>query len=242
MLISCLMPIYNRFPRDYFLVEEALQSFLQQDYAEKELILCNDTPGQEVHFNHPQVRVLNTGNRFPSLNAKLRYMIDHAQGEALCRWDDDDISLPWRLTLSQRKLGEQEEWRSENHFYDEYWKIVKITEHPGNTHVHSIFTRRCLERLGGYCNWHDTFGTEDQDFTAALRRAGYPHQGELLPPEEVYYLYRWGVSHVHLSGVGCNPQGWERIGSLPISHGDIQIKPKWYADHIARVKAFIRDR
>ena len=47
-MISCLMPTYNRIPGRQFLIDEALESFLLQDYEDKELIICNDTPGQKL--------------------------------------------------------------------------------------------------------------------------------------------------------------------------------------------------
>jgi len=43
-------------------LEEALQSFLLQDYAgERELVIVNDYPLQTLHFDHPQVRIYTWG-------------------------------------------------------------------------------------------------------------------------------------------------------------------------------------
>ena len=47
-LVSCICPTYNRPPRHQHLLEEAIASFLRQDYPNKELIVLNDCPGQEL--------------------------------------------------------------------------------------------------------------------------------------------------------------------------------------------------
>ena len=119
MTITCLMPTYNRATGAMHLLEEAVESFLRQDCPDKELIICNDTPGQTLRCDAPGVVVLNTGRRFRTLSDKIQYMIDHSTGTYLCRWDDDDIHLPHRLSYSFRRLSEYTErleWRSTN-----YW-------------------------------------------------------------------------------------------------------------------------
>ena len=59
MLVSCMMLTYNRFTHPIHLVDEALASFLLQDYLDKELLICNDTPGQAIVFKHPRVKIFN---------------------------------------------------------------------------------------------------------------------------------------------------------------------------------------
>lgn len=73
MRVSCLCPTYNRAPNLLHLVEEAIESFSRQDYPDKELIVCNDTPGQQLEFSHPQVRVLNVPERFATLSDKIQH-------------------------------------------------------------------------------------------------------------------------------------------------------------------------
>ena len=69
-MITCLMPTYNRCPDNKYLIDESLESFLLQDYEDKELIICNDTPKQELNFSHEGVRVFNLPERFPTLSDK----------------------------------------------------------------------------------------------------------------------------------------------------------------------------
>ena len=88
MLVSCLMPTYKRMPKAKAVVEESLQSFIQQDWPEKELIIVNDCPGQTLVYNHPHVRVVNLPYRAHSLGEKLNIVAStpeqvKAQQEAL---------------------------------------------------------------------------------------------------------------------------------------------------------------
>jgi cellulose synthase/poly-beta-1,6-N-acetylglucosamine synthase-like glycosyltransferase len=66
-LVSCVCPTYNRPPHYHHLLEEAIESFLRQDYPNKELIVLNDCPGQELICDGPGVRVVNVGERFLSI-------------------------------------------------------------------------------------------------------------------------------------------------------------------------------
>src|SRR5690349_243347 len=53
MKVSCICATYNRPPHFQWLLEEAIESFLRQDYAEKELIVLNDCPEQELLCDAP---------------------------------------------------------------------------------------------------------------------------------------------------------------------------------------------
>ena len=74
--------------------------------------------GREYRYGDKVVRVINLGERFPTLSDKLAFMIDHARGDSFCRWDDDDLSLPWRLSLSLDRLGNALEWHAENYWWN----------------------------------------------------------------------------------------------------------------------------
>lgn len=278
MLISCLMPTFNRPATRPWLLNEAVQSFLLQDYPNKELIICNDTPDQELLLarNHANIKVVNLPKRFDTLGNKLDWMIRNvAMGEYLCRWDDDDISLPWRLSLSRLMLQHTanmagvktfhtngtlhaREWRPENHWYFNGDQIVKETQHPGNTHIAAIWHRDILgftqmppepqsqtSQVGNtlppsavpvvYPGAPCPSGLEDQTFTSELRKRGYPYLGTLLPAEEIFYLYRWGVSDVHLSGRGGGErmqQTYQEIGQMKQTIPTYIIQPGWRNDYV----------
>lgn len=231
-LISCLCPTYNRAPNHLHLIGEAVESFLRQDYPNKELIILNDTPHQGLYCFAPGVRVFNADARFPNLSVKLRECIRLSLGNLFCRWDDDDISLPWRLSLSYERLGDKLEWRPENHWFDNSGKIEKETKHPGNTHIMAIWRRELLEKMHFYPA--NVSCASDQDFNRQLQIAGINTAGELLKPEEIFYLYRWAVSPTHLSGT-AGEGGWDQAARRPVAHGMFEIIPSWGSDHAARV-------
>lgn len=239
MKISCLMPTYNRCPDYQVLVEEALECFLSQTYDDKELIICNDTPGQKLIFDHPQVKVLNLHARFPTLSDKLQWMIDNSSGDVLCRWDDDDISLPHRLEYSITKLGHDLEWRAENYWYCPL-EDTKYVEHPGNTHTMSVWRREVLNHFGGSYP-EKASGWEDQQFNIQLSRAGINNAGDIIPIEDIFYLYRWGVSDRHLSSQGAGTKEglqshYDKIGERDVHQEEFLLEPHWEEDYIHRAE------
>jgi glycosyltransferase involved in cell wall biosynthesis len=241
MRVSCLMPTFNRYPTLGRLVEEAVESFLRQSYPDKELIILNDCPVQQLIFDHPQVRIINAAERYPTLSDKITAMIEASSGDAFCRWDDDDISLPWRLSLSVEKLKGRLEWQPTTYWFDP--GKLHLNKGHANGHITSIWTRECLELIGGYPP--KMSGWEDQEFDKRLKKLGL-YKPEDIPAEEVFYLYRWGTGSQHLSGIGGGPQSlqgfWDKLGSLPQKEGTYTIRPHWAQDHLARAVAALPPR
>lgn len=247
MKVSALMPTYDRGDR-MEVVEEAIESFLRQDYDERELIVCNDCPSQKLIFDHELVKIFNVNERFKTLSDKIEFMLSAADGEAFCRWDDDDICAPHRLSMSVEKLGNGMEWKPAN-----YWcslnsraEDLKLQEllFSGNCHIMALWTREALDAIGGYPS--ALSGIEDQAFNKALERAGISRvlEAEILPLDQIFYLYRWGTGTVHLSGKSSGDQSnphqahWDEIGSrIPSRSGDIELVPHWSRDYVAEMAA-----
>lgn len=241
ILISCLMPTYNRFPDLNWIVNEAVESFLRQDFVKAELIICNDTPGQTLAFDHPRVRVFNLKERFSNLCEKIQFMIDRSRGEMLTRWDDDDISLPHRLSYSFDKLGDSLEWRPENYWYNDEvpFGLLKRACHVGNTHVMSLWCYGVLGLMGGSYPKGLSMG-EDQAFNQAVARAGIRRLGEVIPDDEMFYIYRWDKRFRNLSSktTGLHDGShYEAIGQETIKTGAYVIRPKWSCDYTRKARA-----
>ena len=241
MKIACLMPTYNRCPKNQHLIEEALHSFLLQDYDNRELIICNDTPNQKLIYeddiDQDKVIIQNLDTRFDTLSDKIKFMIESSDADLFCRWDDDDISLPHRLSYSLYNLGNKLEWRAENYYYCPGDKTLH-TSGVGNTHCMSLWRREVLEVIGGYPE--KASGWEDQQFNIQLANSGVNTSGDLVPIDQIFYLYRWGVSDRHLSGAGGGNEGlqnhWDRIGEQDISQGEFYLQPHWAEDYVLRAK------
>jgi glycosyltransferase involved in cell wall biosynthesis len=93
-LVSCIMPTRDR--RRF--VAQAIDYFLRQDYANRELVIVDDgadAVADLVPAGEP-VRYLRL--RQPaSIGAKRNLACEHAHGEILAHWDDDDWQGPHRL-------------------------------------------------------------------------------------------------------------------------------------------------
>src|SRR5271166_3092072 len=104
--VSLVTATYNRYPNYGQLLAEAVESFVRQDYPidSREMIIVNDCPGQHLTCYAKGVRVLNLNKRFDSLGEKLNYGIEQARGQLLMIQDDDDVSLPGRISQAVSKL------------------------------------------------------------------------------------------------------------------------------------------
>jgi len=235
-VISCLMPTYNKFPQSQALVEEGVESFLRQTYLDAELIICNDTPGQILVFEHPRVRIFNVAERYPTLGDKLNAMTTMASGDLLCRWDDDDISLEWGLAWRHKVLVER---NADYVCPKRFWATNgQRTSFGYGSFAQCLYKREVHTKLGGYIS--SSFA-EDNDFEIRAGRNGFKVLGPKITMEETFYFYRWGTGSEHLSGYGRSGGGWENIGKRPIQPGRYVLKPHWREDYALRAKRAIAD-
>jgi hypothetical protein len=231
--VSCLCPTYNRAPDNLHLVEEAIESFLRQDYPNKELIVLNDTPGQSLRFDHPDVRIVNSPVRCSSLGDKRNRMASLATGELLCVWDDDDISLPWRLSKSVQMLGDAEYYNPRAYWFLDCGRLSH-DHRTGTCYFASIYRKCTYEELGGT---PDLSMGEDQAMHEKLITRKMAERPP-LPVEEWYYIYRWGVSPVHLSSMSGDTF-YGALGKLPIVSGEFTLEPHWEEEYTDMTRAYL---
>ncbi len=230
MKVSCICPTYNRPPGSQWLVEEAIESFLRQDYQDKELIVLNDCPGQELICDAPDVFVINLPRRFRSYGEKLNAGIALAQGSIIALWNDDDIMLPWRLSKSLERLADAGYYNPHAYWFLDSQGLHK--DHAmGVGHICSIFTRSAFDVVDGYPH---TTGEEDQILDRRLKTHPGVKQASLsgLRIDEWFYIYRWGVSPVHLSGRQPFEEWYKRIGEMPVEQGQYVLRPHWKEDYV----------
>jgi glycosyltransferase involved in cell wall biosynthesis len=237
-LVSCICLTYNRPPHFLHLVEEAIESFLRQTYPRRELIVFNDCAEQELVCNAPGVKIVNSPERIPALGDKHNAAIQQSSGDLIAPWDDDDISLPWRLTLSVERLGSADYFNPRA-----YWFLDASGyhfDHPvGYAHTASIFTRAAFEAVGGYPSVkHGQDGLLD----GVLRQRQHvvdPERGAArLSRGEWFYVYRWGVSPVHLSS-NVDPDFYTEIGARPVEPGQFLLRPHWRRDYEGETRALV---
>ena len=226
--ISCICLTYAR-PQ---LLEEAIYSFLQQDYpGPKELIVLNDYAPQTLVYEHPDVRVINLVHRFRTVGEKMNAATALAKHDLLCVWDDDDIYLPHRLSYSAARVTDQ--------FYKPaqawWWNSGQISGPSyGKFHVACCYPRDLFNLVGGYQAMGNGY---DQVFEEDLHRAaGDKMEIEDVPIEELYFIYRWGgTGSFHMSGMADWGEGqteatvWvqEQVAQGEIPAGRIHLHPHW---------------
>jgi hypothetical protein len=237
-LVSCICPTYNRPPHYQHLLEEAIASFLRQDYPNKELIVLNDCPGQELICDEPGVRVVNVAERYPSIGDKLNAAVGLARGELIAPWDDDDISLPWRLSLSVERLGDGDYFNPRC-----YWFLdnegLHVDHSVGYAHNASLFRRAALEGVGAYPS--ESLGYDaalDAAFSGLAHRVDPLRGDKELRRSEWFYIYRWGVSPVHVSGSAAE-DFYGEIGKRPVVEGRFHLSPHWRRDYVAETRRLL---
>jgi glycosyltransferase involved in cell wall biosynthesis len=92
--VTCIMPTADR--RQF--VPAAVQMFLAQHYAAKELLIVDDGTDDIADLvpPHPQIRYFRETRR-RSIGAKRNFACQEARGEIIMHWDDDDWYAPWRV-------------------------------------------------------------------------------------------------------------------------------------------------
>lgn len=235
---------YNRAPDHLWLVGEAVESYLRQDYPAdcRELIVLNDTPGQEIVVEGlPEgVRVVNLPVRFRTLGEKYLAAMGLCRGDVLMWWDDDDISLPWRVRHSVEQLGDRDYYNPGGYWF---WGPDGLVVPPsvGCCFNCSAFTRGAYEKVATL-----EFGMHlDLRLSEAFSRADEVRKKRPIPskPEEWSYVYRWGVSPEHVSGWGMNSEGgslpgrkgYDVRGKSPVVRGLFRVEPRWRNDYVVYV-------
>jgi hypothetical protein len=235
--VSCLCPTFGRCPVRQWLLEEAVESFLRQDYpaGRRELVVLNDAAAQELVCEAPGVRVVNEASRYPTLGDKYNALVRLAAGELLAPWEDDDISLPHRLSLSVERLGAADYFNPLAYWFLQGSLLVH-EQRTGYAHSASLFRRRAWERAGGY----PSDCRQDAGMDARLRQQGRTVDGVLSAGQSVY-VYRWGVSDHHVSAYGEPEQAYAEYGRRPYSAGRFVLRPHWRQEY-ARLTALAASR
>lgn len=218
-LVSCQCITYNR-PE---LLEEAIESFHRQDYeCDKELVILNDG-AQTLVYDHPEVKIINSPIRFNSIGEKRNACVALCKGDVIFPWDDDDISLPWRISYSLEKKGSGRYWKNKRAWC---WQNGKIKPEPVHNVYHAMgcWDKSLFIDVGGY-----PFIQSGQDGAIEKRFSTTGERKvELIPNEKVFYIYKFGgTGHPHLSSMGYG-KGFDEEGKKET----VYLKPQWKDEYI----------
>lgn len=228
------------------LLEEALNSFLLQDFEDREMIIVNDCPFQTLIFDHPKVKIFNLEETFPIIGQKENFTIERCQGDIIVTADDDDIALPWHCNNIMKRWDEETDLLTWGNavFYNEP-SITSLTA-VGNSGF--VFSKKAWERVGK-SPLENAGG--DMTFTKSLKQGlwqiAYPTD------KEISWFYRWSLPMCHhQSGLGTDTpdrenvvirnikyvEGLRKKGLIPT--GEIILQPHWRHDYIQMLKDYIK--
>jgi glycosyltransferase involved in cell wall biosynthesis len=145
--VSALLPTRGRAALQPEVINDAIHSFVSQDWPEKELVILNDNPKQDLFCSLPNVRIFNLKSNLPSLGSKRNALVELARGDICVQWDDDDYSMPWRMTQAVAMLDGWHYWSPMKWIY---WQKGNpaVVDGNGVGHMCSAFRRKSF--LGIY--------------------------------------------------------------------------------------------
>jgi hypothetical protein len=207
-----------------------VESFLRQDYPNRELLILNDCPKQTLYIqNAPDVRIINLPERLLSLGDKFNFLAGMAEGELLMVWNDDDLSLPWRTKQCVTTIGATPYWNPQRTWYMDKEGLHYKHSH-GVCHNAGIYRKDAWQKVEGYPS---VSGPQDAIFDSKLKQLGMPPQMLGANPSYWSYIYRWGVSDVHLTGFANSEEAYKLHGQKPHMPGKFEIVPVWKQDYVA---------
>jgi glycosyltransferase involved in cell wall biosynthesis len=243
--ISCKCITYGRVDT----LEEAIQSFLIQEYpGKKELIIVNDYPLQKLVYDHPEIKIYNMDETFPTIGDKENYAIERCSGELIAVWDDDDVALSNHLSNIAKFWKEDTNiihWET-GVFYNEP-SITKIMG-LGNSGI--VYSKKAWEAIG-----KSPIQNAGGDMTLVNKIHSLGRQYVIdvkMPNEEASWFYMWGGRGYHQSGQGTDTPDKPNIikrhsdyiedlrkkGHIPT--GDVHLNPHWNKDYAQMLKDFLK--
>ncbi|HEX9922198.1 MAG TPA: DUF6065 family protein, partial [Anaerolineae bacterium] len=241
--VSCICPTYGRVE----LLEEAIYSFLQQDYpGQKELIVLNDYNRQTLEFDHPEVRIINLPHRFNSVGEKFKAAVALCSHNLIFVWQDDDIYLPHRLSFSVANFDQTKGFFKANKAW--FWNDGQVSGPERNVfHGGSCWTRDLFVEVHGYPHLSTGYDIAFEQLCEEERSSSI--QVHQVRPEDIYYIYRWaGTDSYHLSALGQNGHADQGVSTYVrdrakwglIKQGRIELNPHWQTDYSLLVQNVLK--
>lgn len=233
--VACICRTYGRLSESFdhtCVINEAVESFLRQDYKNKRLLLINDTPGQRIIFDHPDVKIINSPTRYDSIATKINLGIKQALGcKYVFVWDDDDISLPWRLS---QMVETHEQGTHGCNYVGEgtYWVSMHNRDYMLENNLHTGITASASFRRKTALEFpYPNVVGEDYAFYELLQREKQGVIGVARDPRRASFIYRWGYLVRHVSGYP-KADGYERLGEDTYPPAEIVVEPSWAYDYV----------
>ena len=223
-MISVLTITYKR----HHLLEEAMESFLQQRVVDAEMVIVNDNIEVDYVYDHPSIRIFNLKERFPSIAAKLEWGYKQCQNHYVYRLDDDDLLAPWALeNVKQDILNNPgyEIYRSRGMYF---FVNNEFQKEDSNINNGNVYSKSYLDRI----KFPDKSGDEDADIK-------FMHKANIYQSKLKHsMIYRWGMGTLHISGMGIQPNEVilaKADEMLDDTKGTIVLQPKFLNDYYEQI-------
>lgn len=233
ILISCVCPTHGR----GHLVNEAVESYRRQNFrirhpGETELLILNDCPEQPLlaPAGMADVRVINLEEPYRNLSYKFNAAVLEARGKYVAWWEDDDVSLCFRLDVSIQRI-QQTNSRGYKQGMAWMWNNWRLDAglHSNLFYGSSMFERRHYLACGG------ADPADFADLTAWNRLVAAGGMLDETPlPAEAFFIYRWaGMGHHDSAVKGTNSDRFEAFRTRTLTDprfvpGPWEIVPVWH--------------
>lgn len=188
-MISVVTLTYKR----KHLLEEAIQSFLLQDYSGmSEMVIINDCNEIEYKYNHPRVKIINCKERFSSIGKKLEYGMKQCSYDYVYMLDDDDLLTSFGLSLVDRYIKENPDYDIYKCAYHYFFLDNKFSGLAGNVNTGNCYNKQYINRI----NFPDH--GQGYDWEITYNRGGRVYIGDF---KKYSMIYRWGMNTTHVSGI-----------------------------------------
>jgi len=224
------------------LLNEAVESFLRQDFLDSEMVVFNTLESQQLVSNNPRVRVVNYKPRPVTLGITRNLAIQHCRGQFILNLDDDDIIRPHYIGWLVSHIGDSDCVKQMGRFNLTKGRVDGVNGQATNSFM---FSKMAWALSGGYPDNMDS--GEDRLFVKALKEKVRFSQVE-CPKSEYGFLYGWGQGCYHVSALGENQTG--RPSALSRSRqfvqrtnppkGRVAIRPAWNRDYEKLVQEWLK--
>ena len=224
-MISVVTLTYKR----RHLLEEAIESFLQQNQADCEMVIINDDVNVKYSYDDSRIRIFNLAKRYTSIIEKLQLGFFLASNKYMFRLDDDDLLSEHCLRDAKdiivKKPG-YDIYRSKNHYFFNNNVYDRISSNVNNG---NIYTKEFISKI----EWDNPDAAEDVWLT-------FDCGGKIYEYPEISMLYRWGMSTYHISGIGNfyeDPEdALKKLTTTDNNKGKVRLNPHFANNYYEQVK------
>ena len=143
MLVSCIMPTYNR----QNFIPVAIKCYLSQDWPDKQLVVIDDgsdTVGKLVKQLVPDAVYIYLPQK-QTIGTKRNLACEAAGGEVICHFDDDDWSAAGRVSDQVMRLVKSGRQMTGYHSIT-YWNGTTAYRYVSPVPQYALGTTMCYQK------------------------------------------------------------------------------------------------